>query len=196
MPIGDPQELFLHELCELYDAEHRFLEGQREMAEQTSDVNLGDAIRDHIEQTDQHARNLEEVFGELGEEPRRETNEVAQGLVSEAQEGIQEAQNDAIRDCAIDAAIIKVEHFEIGSYRAMLALAAGLQMGHDEIVNVLEQNLRQEEAHMETAERSARALLDKAGKAATFQRVRRAKREQEQQDKGLIDKAKDKLTGE
>jgi hypothetical protein len=31
MPIAGTQGLLLHELCELYDAEHRFVEGQQEM---------------------------------------------------------------------------------------------------------------------------------------------------------------------
>jgi hypothetical protein len=107
MPIAGTRGLFLHELCELYDAEHRFVEGQEEMAQEATDGKLESALREHLAQTRVHARNLEEVFRELGEEPRRETNEVAQSLVSEAQEGIREAQSDALCDCAIDAAVIK-----------------------------------------------------------------------------------------
>ena len=104
MPIAGTRGLFLHELCELYDAEHRFVEGQQEMAQEATDGKLESAIREHLEQTRLHVRNLEEIFGDLGEEPRRETNEVAQGLVSAAQEGIQEAWDSVIRDCVIDAA--------------------------------------------------------------------------------------------
>jgi ferritin-like metal-binding protein YciE len=120
MPIASTQDLFLHELCEVYDAEHRFVEGQQEMIEHATDQSLTSAIQEHLEQTRQHAVNVERVFAVLGEEPRRETNEVAQGLVSEAQEGIQEAQSDTLCDCAIVSAVIKVEHFEMGSYRSLV----------------------------------------------------------------------------
>lgn len=181
MPITNTQELFLHELCEIYDAEHRFVEGQQEMAQKATDGKLESAIREHIEQTRLHVRNLEEVFGKLGQEPQRETNEVAQGLVSEAQEGIQEAQqSDALRDCVIDAAVIKVEHFEMGSYRGLLAGAR--LVGQNEIVDLLEQNLKQEEQTAHIAEQSAQELLQRA--------------QQGEEEEGLIDKAKEKLQGQ
>ena len=161
MPINNAQELFLHDLCELYDAEHRFLEGQQEMAENAANGDLKGAIQNHIEQTEQHARNLERVFEVLGQEPERMTNEVAQGLVSEAQEGIQEAQTDALRDCAINASVIMVEHFEIGSYRGMVTAAQ--VMGQTEIVDLLNQNLSQEQETASIAEQSAGELLRQVG---------------------------------
>ena len=85
MPINNAQELFVHNLSEIYDAEHQFVEGQQEMAQQASDQDLRSAIEEHIGQTEQHARNLEGIFEQLGQQPQRATNEVAKGLVSEAQ---------------------------------------------------------------------------------------------------------------
>src|SRR3954451_8032574 len=125
MPITRIQELFAHELGAIYDAEHSFLEGQQEMVQRATDEELQRAIRNHITQTQQHIRNLEQVFRELGQESRRETNKVARGLVSEAREILQETQGEALqgdtlRDCAINTALIKVEHFEIASYRNLL----------------------------------------------------------------------------
>jgi len=181
MPIANMQELTVHELCEIYDAEHRFVEGQEEMVQMASDQDLQSSIQQHLEQTRGHIQNLEQVFDQLGEEPRRETNEVAQGLVSEAQEGIQEAQNDAIRNCAIVTAVIKVEHFEMGSYRGLLTGAE--QMEQSEIANLLNENLRQEEETARIAEQSAPELIQQA-------------MQQEGQEEGLIDKIKDKLRGE
>ena len=191
MPITRVQELFARELGEIYDAEHRFLEGQQEMVERATDEELQRAIRNHILQTQQHIGNLEQVFRELGQEPRRETNEVARGLASEAQESLKETQGeaplgDALRDCAINAAVAKVEHFEMASYRSMLPGAR--RMGETEIANLLEANLRQEENAAQIAERSAEELFQKALTA------------EEMDGGGLIDKAigkvKDRLTGQ
>jgi len=131
MTIANTQELFAHELAEIYDAELQFVEGQQEMIQNATDESLKGAIQDHLEQTEQHAVNVERVFAELGQEARRETNAVAQRLVSEAQEGIQEAQSDALRDCVIVSAVIKVEHFEMGSYRSLVTGAH--LMGQTEI---------------------------------------------------------------
>lgn len=185
VPIANTQELFVHELCEVYDAEHRFIEGQREMAQKATDGDLKGAIEDHITQTEQHARNLERIFSQLGQEPRRETNEVARGLVSEAQEGIQEARSDEIRDCLIDAAVIKVEHFEMGSYRSMVTGAR--LMGQTEAADLLKQNMQQEEETAQIAEQSAEELLRKA---------QRAEGREEGHEEGFIDKAKNKLSGQ
>ena len=181
MPIANAQELFVHELGEVYDAEHRFIEGQQEMVENATDQELKGAIQEHLEQTRQHAVNVERVFAELGQEAHRETNEVAKGLVSEAQEGIQETQGDALRDAAIVSAVIKVEHFEMGSYRGLVT-GANL-MGQTEVERLLRENMQQEEETARIAEQSAEELLSKAMQGG------------EQEEQGLMDKAKDKLTG-
>ncbi len=162
MPIADTQELFVHELCEVYDAEHRFIEGQQEMVEHATDENLKSAIQEHLDQTREHAANVERVFAELGMEPRRETNEAAKGLVGEAQEGIQEAQGDALRDCAIVSAVIKVEHFEMGSYRSLVTAAQ--LMGRSEAEDLLKRNMDEEEQTAKLAEGTSEQLLRKAMK--------------------------------
>jgi ferritin-like metal-binding protein YciE len=182
MPISNAQELFVHELGEIYDAEHQFLEGQQEMIQNSTDESLKGAIQEHLEQTRQHAVNVERVFAELGVGTHRETNEVAKGLVSEAQEGIQEAQSDALRDAAIVSAVIKVEHFEMGSYRSLVT-AANL-MGQTEIERLLRENMQQEEETARIAEQSAEELLQKAMQEG-----------EQGEEEGLMDKAKDKLTG-
>ncbi len=183
MPITITQELFVHELCEIHDAEHRLIEGQQEMDEYATYEKLRGAIQEPLEQTHEHAANVERVFAELGQEPRRETNEVARGLVSEAQEGIQEAQSAALRDCAIVSAVIKVEHFEMGSYRS---LVTGAQlMGRSEAQQLLKRNMDQEEQTAKLAESTSEQLLRKA-----------MKEEGQQPEEGLMEKAKDKLTGQ
>ena len=178
MPIVDTRELLLHELRELYDAEHRFLEGQVQMVHRAADPELQRSIEDHIYQTRRHIQNLEQFFGELDQEPRRETNEGAKGLVSEARQGLEGARSDALRDCAINAAIIKVEHLEIGSYRGLLT-GARLMMGQSVAVDdLLQTNLRQEEETARTAEQSAEELFQKAMQA------------EQPEGEGLIDKVK------
>jgi ferritin-like metal-binding protein YciE len=182
VPITNTRELFLHELAEIYDAEHRFLEGQAAMVNRATDDELQSSIRNHILQTRQHIGNLEQVFRELGEESGRETNEVAQGLVSEAQTSMQEAESDALRDCAIDAAVIKVEHFEIASYRSLVTGAR--LMGQSKVVDLLNANLEQEEETAQIAEQSAEKLLQTAMEA------------EEPEPEGLVDKIKDKFMGQ
>ena len=161
MALANVNDLMIQALGETYDAEHQFLEGQQEMEQQATDQDLKSSIQQHISDTEQQIRNLEQVFEQLGQQPQRQTNEVAQGLVSEAQQNMQEAENEAIRDCAIIAAVIKVEHFEMGSYRGLVTGAQ--QMGQNEIVNLLSENMQQEEQTAQIAEQSAPELFQKAG---------------------------------
>jgi ferritin-like metal-binding protein YciE len=178
MPIADTRELLLQELCKLYDAEHRFLEGQVQMVHRATDPKLQSSMENHIHQTRRHIRNLEVFFGELSQKPRRETNEAAKGLVGEALQGLEETRSDALRDCAINAAIIKVEHLEIGTYRSLLT-GARLTMGGSTVADdLLRTNLRQEEETARTAEQSAEKVLQKAVRA------------ERPEGEGLIDKLK------
>ncbi len=55
-------EVFLHDLGEIYDAEHRFLEGQQEMVREAADQRLQSAIQEHIEHTQKQIQNLEQAY--------------------------------------------------------------------------------------------------------------------------------------
>jgi|SRR5215217_1332768 len=101
MAIANANELMVQALWEIYDAEHQFLEGQQEMEQQATDRDLKSSIQQHISDTEHQISNLEQVFEQLGQQPQRQTNDVVQGLVSEAQQNMQVAENEAIRDCVI-----------------------------------------------------------------------------------------------
>ncbi len=160
MPIADAREVLLHGLGDIYDAEHRFLGGQEFMAQQATDQELKSAIERHIEQTRRQIGNLERAFRELGEEPRRQRCEASLGLLKEVRQDIDGATNEAVRDLVIDAAVVKVEHYEIASYRN-LVVGARL-MERSEIEHLLQENLDQEEETARIAESNTETLLRKA----------------------------------
>jgi ferritin-like metal-binding protein YciE len=161
MAISTLQEKFVHDLGDIYDAEHRFLEAQQEMMQQASDSRLQTMIREHMSQTEQQIKNLEQVYGALGEKPRRVKCDAAAGLVTEGQKGMKEASgNPALRDCMIAGAAAKVEHYEIASYRGLISGAE--QIGQNEVVRLLRQNLQQEEQTAQKIEQSAPQLLQQA----------------------------------
>ena len=137
MAMMTTQEMFQHEVGDIYDAEHRFLKGQQEMLNKASDPQLQGLIRQHIEQTQQHIKNLDQVFGLLGQQPQGVMCDSAQGLVTEAHKAMQDAASDPIRDVLIDTAAAKVEHYEIASYRGLITDAQ--LMGQTEIQDLLQQ---------------------------------------------------------
>ena len=48
-----------------------------------------------------------------------------------------------VLDCVIASAIVKVEHFEVGCYRGLVAAAKGME--RDDLLEILLGNLEQEE---------------------------------------------------
>jgi len=160
MPISTPDEKFLHEVGDIYDAEHRFLEAQQLMLQQASDKTLKTMLEEHIGETEGQIKNIEQVYELLGQKPKRVKCHAAVGLVTEGQKTMEEAESPALRDCVIAGAQAKVEHYEVASYRTLVMGAEG--MGQEEIAKILKKNLKQEEQTAKKVEASAPELLQKA----------------------------------
>lgn len=161
MAIKNLNEKFIHELGDIYDAEHRFLEAQQEMLSQANNPTVKTLLQEHIGQTEQQIKNLEQAYSILGEKPKRVKCDAAAGLVSEGQKTMKEAANNpAILDCVIAGAAAKVEHYEVASYRGLIEGAR--IMGQDQILQLLQQNLQQEEQTAQRVEQSTPQLLQRA----------------------------------
>jgi ferritin-like metal-binding protein YciE len=160
MQITTPEEKFQHEVGDIYDAEHRFLEAQQLMLEQASDPALKTMIQEHIAETEGQIQNLEKLYALIGQKPKRVKCHAAAGIVEEGRKTVEEAGSPAIRDCIIAAAQVKVEHYEVAAYRTLLMGAQG--MGQNDAVKLIKQNLKQEEQTAKKVEASSPELLQKA----------------------------------
>jgi ferritin-like metal-binding protein YciE len=163
MAIKTTQEKYLHELGDIYDAENRFLKGQQEMLQAATDATLKAGIEKHIAESEQQVANLEQVFQLLGEKAKAEPCDAAKGIVTEGQKNLKEAGTDEIRDCLIGSSLMKVEHYEIVSYRGLIVGAQA--MGNKEVAALLQQNLQQEEKTAQQLETNAPKLLKRAMQA-------------------------------
>ncbi len=169
MAIRTLEEKFVHDLADIYDAEHRFLEAQQEMMQNAMSPQLKSMIQEHIGQTQQQIGNLEAVYTQLGSRPVRVKCDAAVGLVAEGQKGMQESlANPAVRDCMIAGSAAKVEHYEVASYRGLITAAEG--MGQSQIASLLRQNLQQEEQTAQLVEQSVPMLLQQAMRAQEYGR--------------------------
>ena len=160
MPISSPQDKFMHELADVYDAEHQFLEAMGKMRDQATDAKLQAMLEEHMQQTEGQIRNLEEVFAEAGSSPERQECMGAKGLVEEASKMMQEAGTDELRDAFIAGGATKAEHYEMASYADLIDGAEMLKMR--KAAKLLTENREQE---ISTARRLER-LAPKLGKAA------------------------------
>ncbi len=73
-----------------YDAEHQFLEGQREMVHQAHHPQLQELLTGHVDTTQQQIQRIEQIFSHLGQSPQRIPCEVARGLVTDGRTALQE----------------------------------------------------------------------------------------------------------
>ena len=70
--LNSLEDLFILELADLYDAENRLVDALPKMAEAAHEPELRQAFNDHLAQTKEHVKRLEQVFAELDREPQRD----------------------------------------------------------------------------------------------------------------------------
>ncbi len=153
MPISNPREKFIHELADMYDAEHQFLEAQQKMLENATDEKLRTLLETHMEETRQQISNLEQVFEAAGEQPERQTCSGAKGLIEEATKMMEEAGSEELRDAFIVGAATKTEHYEMVGYADLIDGAEMLKLRP--AVRLLTQNREQEVRTARKLERQA-----------------------------------------
>jgi len=156
MPITNAQEKFVHELADMYDAEHQFLEAMGKMREMASDEKLQMMLEEHMQQTEEQIKKLEEVFAELGEQPKRQECMGAKGLIDEGARMMEEVSSPELRDSVIAGAATKAEHYEMVGYADLIDGAEMLKKR--KALRLLEQNREQESSAARRLERIAPRL--------------------------------------
>ncbi len=135
-------DLFQHELRDLYDAEQRLTEALPKMAEKATNPELKRAFEKHLRQTEKHVERLESVFEHRGAQADRLKCDAMVGLIKEGSNVISAEGNTDALDAALIAAAQKVEHYEISGYGTARALAR--QLHDDYSAELLEQTLDEE----------------------------------------------------
>jgi len=168
MAIQNLNQKFVHGLADIYDAEHQFLQAMQEQLQQATDPTVQQLLTTHIAQTQQQIQNLNQVFSALGQQAQRQPCDAAKGIVTEGKKLMKECQdNPALLNLAIGSADSKVEHYEIATYRDLIA---GAQfMNQPQVLQLLQQNLQQEEQTAQLIEQNTPALLQKAAGTGQYQ---------------------------
>ncbi len=136
------KELYAEELRDIYDAENQLVKALPEIAKAATSEELRSGFEDHLEQTKEHVRRLEQVLNEMGEKAKGKKCKGMQGLVSEGKEIIDEDFEDDVRDAALISAAQRVEHYEIAAYGTVRTYAEIL--GEQNAVSLLEKTLEEE----------------------------------------------------
>jgi ferritin-like metal-binding protein YciE len=138
------EELLVHELKDLYNAETQLVKALPKMAKAATDETLKSGFESHLKETKQHVARLERAFKELGESPRGKTCKAMKGLIDEGKETIGQKALPDVKDAALIVAAQKIEHYEIAGYGSTRSFAELL--GRDDVAQLLEQTLNEEKA--------------------------------------------------
>lgn len=137
-------QLFIDQLQDLYDAEHRITNALPKMAEAASSPQLAQAFRDHLEETERQIERLERVFEIVGQAPKKKTCEAMKGLISEGEEIVQATGDPDVKDAGLIAAAQRVEHYEMAGYGTVRTFAR--RLGLTEAEELLQTTLDEEGA--------------------------------------------------
>jgi ferritin-like metal-binding protein YciE len=143
MAANTLQELFIEELRDTYDAEKRLTKALPKMARAAVSDELETAFTDHLAETENQIKRLEQVFRSFGEKPRGKKCDGMMGIIEEGNTAIEELEGSVL-DAALIAGAQKAEHYEIASY-GTLAYFAEL-LGNREAKSLLGQTLEEEKA--------------------------------------------------
>src|SRR6266403_1871348 len=122
MPSMDSlEDLLQDEVKDIYDAEKQLIKALPKLIKKATDEELKEALAAHLQETEQHAERLEQVFEQFGLPTRGKRCEGMQHLIAAAQ---------------------KCEHYEIASYGTIRVWANLL--GKNDAGAILEETLNEE----------------------------------------------------
>ncbi|MBK4714192.1 MULTISPECIES: YciE/YciF ferroxidase family protein [Tenebrionibacter/Tenebrionicola group] len=143
MTIKTLEDLFIHELSDVYSAEKQITRALPKMARAATDEKLKAAFQQHLEETQGQIERLDELVDKTeGVRIKRMKCHALEGLVEEAQEIIESVDAGPVRDAGLIGAAQKVEHYEIAAYGTLHALAT--QLGYQHAAQLLAQTLQEE----------------------------------------------------
>ena len=136
-------DLFLHELRDLYDAEQQLTEALPLLAQAAKSEQLRTSFETHLEETKEQARRLEQIFKAAGISPEGKPCKAMAGLIAEAKELLDHDADPEVLDAALIVAAQKVEHYEIAGYGSVSTFARVL--GYNDAAKLLKQTIAEEE---------------------------------------------------
>ncbi len=162
--IATFEDLFLHQLQDVYYAEHQITKALPTMIDKATDPALKAGFQTHLTETEGQIERLDRVFAMLGEEARGATCPAIEGIIKEAKDVAGDIADKAVLDAALIASAQAVEHYEITRYGTLIAWAD--QLGREEIADILQETLDEEYATDDKLTAMATATANPAAEAA------------------------------
>lgn len=137
------EKLFTDSLKDIYWAEKHLTKTLPKMKKKATTDELKSAIEEHLTQTEEHIKRLEQVFEICGKKAQAKKCDAMEGLSKEGDSVVEETEDGSMtRDAGIIMAAQKVEHYEIATYGSLVQFAKTL--GMDRAAEILHKTLDEE----------------------------------------------------
>lgn len=156
MQLTNLNQVFEHELKDLYSAEKQLVDALPKMIESATHPKLKKAFEKHLDVTKAQLERVQAIGKSLGATVTGHTCEGMKGIVKEGDGLIRESKKGDALDAALIGAAQRVEHYEMAAYGT--AVAHAKELGHSDVAKKLQKSLDEEseanEALTDIAERS------------------------------------------
>ena len=142
MRVQSVDQLFLHGLTYVYDAEKQLTEALPKMAEAAENPQLRQAFEQHLSETKEHVGRSEESFKRMNQQPQANPNAILKQMRQEAEQMIQNTDQGPVRDAALIVAGNQVEHFEMACWGSLRTFAKLL--GKEDVADIIQKTLDEE----------------------------------------------------
>ena len=142
--IKTMNDLFVHQLQDIYYAEKQLVKALQEMAGKATDKQLKDGFLAHLDETRNHVQRVEQVFKMHGAAAKAIDCPAIDGIIEEANEVAGDVADKAVLDAALINAGQAAEHYEIARYGSLIAWAK--QLGRNDCASILQRTLEEEKA--------------------------------------------------
>ena len=136
------QDLFVHELRDLYSAEQQILKALPKMASAAEHQELRRAFQEHESMTRDQVQRLDMIADDLGVDLRGHKCRGIEGIIREGEELMSAGRDSEVLDAGLIGAAQRVEHYEIAGYGTARTFAQ--RLGHDRAAELLQQTLDEE----------------------------------------------------
>lgn len=143
MKIQTLSDVLMHEIRDISSAEEQILQALPKMTTHATHQKLKDAFQEHLEQTKEHAKRIQEVASILDISLDGAMCIGMKGLIEEGAEILKQDKNEAV-DAALISAAQRVEHYEIAAYGCAITYADLL--GYCNVVDILKETIAEEVA--------------------------------------------------
>src|SRR4051812_30752892 len=174
MAIASLKDLYFDELGDLYDAETQMIRALPRLAEAARAPELREALNRHCDESRLHLERLELIFTHWGERRRDKSCAGLAGIVQEADDRLNDAATDDVRDAAIVGAAQRMEHYEIAAYGCARTYARRLNRNDE--ARLLQETLDEEGRADKRLTEIAEAHLNDDARTETDMREARAPR--------------------